>query len=75
LLADFPRGVPIDVGQFVNATRRMAEWSERQTPPCRFWISVRRDMPADAPTAEYLRVIGPLGNAARRHYPFYRLGG
>jgi hypothetical protein len=75
LLQPFPRGVPIDVGAFVNATREMAAWSQRQSPPCRFWISVRREMGPDVPNSEYLRVISPLGNAVNRWLPFYRFGG
>lgn len=74
-LAPFPRNVPIDVSVFVAATRQMAEWSQRQEPACRFWITARRDMSNDVPNSEYLRVIGPLGNAATRHVPFYRIGG
>jgi hypothetical protein len=75
LLDAFPRGTPIEVGRFVAATQRMSGWAARQAPACRFWISVRRDMGPDVPNSEYLRVIGPLGNAASRHLPFYRIGG
>jgi hypothetical protein len=75
LLDPFPRGVPIPVSTFVAATKKMSDWSQRQSPGCRFWISLRRDMPPETPNSEYLRVIGPLGNSARRHIPFYSVGG
>lgn len=71
----FARGVPIDVQEFVRATRPLSEWSREQDPECRFWIRVRRELPLSAPTSEYLRVVGPLGSSANDHLPFYRVGG
>lgn len=76
LLGEFPRGVPIPIETFLAATREFSAWSTQQVPECRFQVNVRRDRSLDnAPNREYLRVIGPLGNAASNHLPFYRLGG
>jgi hypothetical protein len=74
-LGPFPRGQPVPIEVFLAAVRGMAEWSVRQTPECRFHVRVRNGLRPGSPMEEYNRVIGPLGNAASRHLPFYRLGG
>jgi hypothetical protein len=71
----FPRGQKVPIEIFLAAVRGMAEWSMRQQPECRFHVRVRNGLRPGSPMEEYNRVIGPLGNAASRHLPFYRLGG
>lgn len=74
-LGAFPRGAPIPIDAFLAAVRGMAEWSTQQRPECRFHVRVRNGLRPGSPMEEYNRVIGPLGNAASRHLPFYRVGG
>lgn len=74
-LAPFPRGEPIPIETFLGAVRGMVEWSTQQRPECRFSVRVRNGLRPGSPMEEYTRVIGPLGNAASRHLPFYRVGG
>jgi hypothetical protein len=74
-LGPFPRGQKVPIEIFLAAVRGMAEWSVRQRPECRFHVRVRNGLRPGSPMEEYNRVIGPLGNAASRHLPFYRLGG
>jgi hypothetical protein len=76
LLGEFPRGTPIPIETFLTATRQFSAWSTQQRPECRFQVNVRRHPNLNnAPASDYLRVIGPLGNAASNHLPFYRVGG
>ena len=76
LLGEFPRGIPIPIETFLAATRQFSAWSTQQRPECRFQVNVRRHPNlSSAAMSEYLRVIGPLGNAASNHLPFYRVGG
>jgi hypothetical protein len=74
-LGPFARGEPVPIETFLAAVRGLAEWSARQRPECRFHVRVRNGLRPGSPMEEYNRVIGPLGNAASRHLPFYRVGG
>lgn len=74
-LGDFPRGEPVPIEAFLEAVRGMVEWSIQQRPECRFHVRVRNGLRPGSTMEEYNRVIGPLGNAASRHLPFYRIGG
>jgi hypothetical protein len=63
------------LASLLAATCGLAERSTRQRPECRFHVRVRNGLRPGSPMEEYNRVIGPLGNAASRHLPFYRVGG